>query len=308
MASKTVLSFTDISDLVETLITGLRDRGATFDQVHGVPRGGWLPASLVSERMGLQLVETPPTDSQTKCLIVDDIADSGLTAQRYADLGHEFVALVAKSHTPTWITSACQVAGDDWIVFPWELGTAEAVGPTDAVVRLLEFIGETPNRPGLLNTPRRVVEALAEMTEGYNQDPADHLGVVFPDHCDEMVVVTGIDFTSLCEHHMLTFTGTASIAYIPKGQVVGLSKLARVVDVFARRLQVQERLTEQIADAIETHLSPKGVGVIVQAHHSCMGCRGVRKPGARMLTSSLRGAIKTKPEARAEFLSLARPA
>ena len=170
---------------------------------------------------------------------------------------------------------------------------------------LLEFIGEDPTCPGLARTPERVIDALAEMTVGYREDPATHLGVVFPDVCDEMVVVSDIDFTSVCEHHLLTFTGTAAIAYIPDGQVVGLSKLARVVDVFARRLQVQERLTEQVADAIVEHLHPKGVGVVIRARHSCMGCRGVRKPRAVMTTSSLRGALKEKPAARAEFLGLA---
>lgn len=180
--------------------------------------------------------------------------------------------------------------------------------PTDAVVRLLEHVGEDPTRPGLADTPDRVLRSLAEMTSGYHDDPAAILARQFPDDYDEMVVVRGVEFHSLCEHHLLGFAGTATVGYLPapgKG-VVGLSKLARLVDCFARRLQVQERLTTQVADAIEQHLQPSGVGVVVAARHSCMGCRGVRKPGAEMVTSALRGAMRTQPETRAEFLALAR--
>jgi len=192
-------------------------------------------------------------------------------------------------------------------VFPWEVGTDDEHGPADAVRRLLQFVGEDPMRPGLLDTPDRVVRALAEMTSGYQLDPAEVLARQFPDDYDEMVVVRGVSFHSMCEHHMLGFSGTATVGYLPapgRG-VVGLSKLARLVDLYARRLQVQERLTTQIADAIEEHLEPLGVGVLIAAHHSCMGCRGVRKPEAEMVTSALRGALREKPEARAEFLALA---
>lgn len=177
-----------------------------------------------------------------------------------------------------------------------------------AVATLLGYIGEDPQRPGLADTPARVVRALAELTAGYCDDPAELLARVFPDDHDEMVVVTGIDFTSLCEHHLLTFTGTAVVGYLPApgAGVVGLSKLARLVDCYARRLQVQERMTSQVADAMVEHLAPLGVGVVVRARHSCMGCRGVRKPGAEMVTSALRGAMRDQADTRAEFLALAR--
>lgn len=177
--------------------------------------------------------------------------------------------------------------------------------PITAVRTLLAMIGEDPTRPGLLDTPDRVVRAFVEMTEGYHVDPADVLARRFADRCDEMVVVSDIDFTSLCEHHLLPFVGVAAIGYLPDDEVVGLSKLARLVDVFARRLQVQERMTDQIADALWDHVGPLGVGVVVQAKHSCMGCRGVRKPGATMTTSAMRGAMRDNPETRAEFLRLA---
>jgi GTP cyclohydrolase IA len=175
-----------------------------------------------------------------------------------------------------------------------------------AVVELLRHLGEDPDRAGLRDTPRRVVAALVEMTAGYAEDPRDYLAVTFDgERCDEMVVLRQVAFTSVCEHHLLPFTGTASVAYVPTGRIVGLSKLARTVEVYARRLQVQERLTVQIADAVETYLEPDGVGVLLRARHHCMGCRGVHKPEAEMVTSALRGSLKDDPRTRAEFLALA---
>lgn len=187
-----------------------------------------------------------------------------------------------------------------------ELVDAELV--LDAVQTLLYWVGEDPAREGLRDTPGRVLRSLAELTQGYQADPGVILERSFPDQYDEMVVLRGVTFTSLCEHHLLPFVGVASVGYVPApgAGVVGLSKLARLVSCFAQRLQVQERMTVQIADALEEHLTPLGSGVLVEAHHSCMGCRGVRQPGALMVTSSLRGAMRDEPETRAEFLALAR--
>jgi GTP cyclohydrolase IA len=187
------------------------------------------------------------------------------------------------------------------------LEVADFVGEAaeGAVATLLTFLGEDPDRDGLRATPRRVVAYLAEMTSGYEEDPAELLAVSFSERCDEMVVLTGVDFTSLCEHHLLPFTGTATVGYVPAERVVGVSKLARVVDIFAHRLQVQERLTRQVAEAVSEHLEPLGVGVVVEASHACLGCRGARKPGATMVTSAMTGVMLEKPEARAEFLALA---
>ena len=188
------------------------------------------------------------------------------------------------------------------------LDEAEAMCPVEGAVRILlgRVIYEDPTREGLLDTPARVVKALGQMTEGYGQDPREILGTTFDtDGYDEMVVLRGIDFVSLCEHHMLPFIGTAAVGYVPGERVVGLSKLARLVDCFSRRLQIQERMTKEIADAVMEVLSPQGVGVVVSAHHSCMGCRGVRKPGASMVTSYLAGVMRDNVAARAEFLALA---
>ncbi len=174
-----------------------------------------------------------------------------------------------------------------------------------AVKTLLQLIREDPGRDGLVDTPARVVKSLLELTSGYRLDPAKILARTFDVAYDEMVIVRDIDFTSLCEHHLLPFAGTVTIGYLPTDRVVGLSKLPRLVECFARRLQVQERLTTEIAEAIEQHLGAKGVGVIVTATHTCMSARGVAKV-APMVTSAMLGALRDKPAARAEFLALAR--
>lgn len=172
-----------------------------------------------------------------------------------------------------------------------------------AVVRLLRFIGEEPGRDGLVDTPRRVVRAWREMTSGYQEDPAEILTRTFEETSDELVILRGISFYSTCEHHMLPFYGTASVGYLP-GKVVGISKLARLVHCYARRLQIQERLTRQIAAAIAEHLDARGTGVIVTAHHLCMGCRGVRQASTEMVTSSMLGTLRNDPVSRSEFLRL----
>lgn len=180
--------------------------------------------------------------------------------------------------------------------------------PESAVATLLRHIGEDPARDGLRDTPRRVVKAWAEMTIGYAQDPADVLGVQFAqdDPYTGIIALRGVPFASLCEHHILPFTGTADIAYIPgpSNRIVGLSKLARLVDIYARRLQVQERLTVQIVEALETHLTPKASACVIRADHTCMSIRGVAKNASGMVTSELRGAFMDDPRARAELMAL----
>lgn len=151
-------------------------------------------------------------------------------------------------------------------------------------------------------TPKRFLKALLEMTNGYILDPAEILARRFPQSFDEMIVVNDIEFTSMCEHHLLPIIGKATVGYIPNGEVVGLSKIPRLVDCFAHRFQLQERLTKEIADALEQHLKPVGVGVIIEASHQCMSCRGVRKQNPKMITSDMRGAIRNDSKARAEFL------
>ena len=179
---------------------------------------------------------------------------------------------------------------------------------TEGLIRdLLTALGEEPGREGLLDTPKRVRKSLSFLTEGYAQDPRDVLGTaIFEEQYDEMVLVKDIELYSLCEHHLLPFIGKAHIAYIPNGRIVGLSKLPRLVDLFSRRLQVQERLTTQIAGALQDLLQPRGVGVVIEASHLCMMMRGVQKQNSQTVTSCLLGCFKEDHQTRAEFLDLVR--
>lgn len=189
-------------------------------------------------------------------------------------------------------------------------GRAETKAPVDtarvaaAVSEILAAIGEDPGRDGLLATPERVAAMYEELFSGIAEDPGRHLTVTFAADHDEMVMVREIPFASVCEHHLVPFIGRAHVAYIPNndGRITGISKLARLVDGFARRLQVQERMTTQIADAIELALAPRGVLVVVEAEHLCMSMRGVKKPGTVTVTSSVRGLFRTDPSTRAEAM------
>jgi GTP cyclohydrolase I len=172
---------------------------------------------------------------------------------------------------------------------------------------LLEGVDEDPGRPGLKGTPRRVASMFLEILGGSNEDPAKHLRAIHEEKHDEMVIIKNIPLYSMCEHHLLPFAGVAHVAYIPKsGRIVGLSKIARVVDIFSRRLQVQERLTKQVADILDEHLKPLGVMVVIEAEHMCMSMRGAKKPKAVTVTSAVRGSFRTNSATRAEAMMLIR--
>jgi GTP cyclohydrolase I len=173
-----------------------------------------------------------------------------------------------------------------------------------AVKEILFAVGEDVEREGIRGTPVRVASMYAELLSGMREDPKEHLSSVFSETYDEIVLLRDIPFYSICEHHLMPFIGSAHVAYLPSGTVLGVSKLARIVDCFAHRLQVQERLTDQIADFIMGSLKPRGVAVVLEASHSCMTIRGIKKPGSVMVTSSLRGIFKRDPKSRSEVMSL----
>lgn len=183
--------------------------------------------------------------------------------------------------------------------------TTEEIKIQSIVKDLIALLGEDPSREGLLETPKRVEASLKFLTRGYRQDIEKVLnGAIYEENYDEMVVVKDIDLFSLCEHHLLPFYGKAHVAYLPAGKIIGLSKIPRIVDIFSRRLQVQERLTSQIADCLMQHLKPRGAAVVVEAFHLCMAMRGVEKKDSFCVTSSMLGTFRSDPRSRAEFFSL----
>lgn len=286
-------------------------------RMYGIPRGGTIVAFMIANQfVGIELVERP----EEADFFVDDIWDTGATAKRfYEQFGAPTYALFDKARDPRW--------KGQWLVLPWE--TTDPTKPeSDTFLRVLQFIGEDATRSGLKETPARAAAYFKDATVGYTKKPADVLKD-FADgaeRVDQMVFQGAIPFFSMCEHHMAPFFGVVHIGYIPNGKVLGLSKFARLVDVFARRLQVQERLTNQIADALWEWLIPEageeapikeqfesairraaapsgeGVGVTIRARHLCMESRGVQKIGTVTYTSALRGSIKNEPSAREEFM------
>jgi GTP cyclohydrolase I len=267
-------------------------------KLFGVPRGGIPAAYLVARAIGQRAVITSVPDDAH--VFIDDIVDSGATLERWT------------SRFPCRPFHALFTNDGSWHVFPWEGGADDrdsaARGAEDIPTRLLQWVGEDPKREGLRDTPQRFLKAWKSYTQGYSMRAEDVLKT-FEDggeKYDELVLVRDIPVYSHCEHHLAPFFGHAAVAYIPDGRVVGLSKLARLVDIYARRLQVQERLTQQIAHALNDALVPRGVAVVVECRHMCMEARGVRTSGAVTSTSCLLGALKANASARAEFLSLLR--
>lgn len=299
MSDKVYLTHQDIQNCCSVIATTIKqhftgENSKEFPKVYPIPRGG-VPATYILQRyLDCVIVATP----EEADFFFDDLIDSGATLKDYcARYDKPFYAAVVKEYSG-W--------KGQWLVFPWE-GTAES-SIQDNIVRLLQYVGEDPTRGGLLETPKRVAKAWEKWTSGYNVD-IKALLKVFEDgaeNCDEMVTVKDIPIYSHCEHHMAAIIGTVTISYIPDGKIVGLSKLSRLADAFARRLQVQERLTNQIADALFEHLKPKGVGVMLSARHLCMESRGVCQQGHHTITTALRGVIKEDPQARAEFLLTAK--
>jgi GTP cyclohydrolase I len=301
MNEKLVVTPTQVAVMVAEMAQLVKDKykqKSSRVKIWGVPRGGIPVAMMLSGMLDCPLADNPASAD----IVVDDILDSGATMVRYQEQFPDkwFLPMIRKIADPVWTNK--------WIVLPWEVTDKGVdVSADDIVLRLLEFIGEDPTREGLQETPRRVLKAWKEWAQGYGVDPASILKT-FTDgaeNCgDEFVIVRNIPIVSKCEHHLADITGFAHVGYIPNGKIVGLSKLARLADLFARRLQVQERLTNQIADALVECLEPKGVGVVIHAAHACMSSRGVKVQGSITTTSAMRGVCLSKPEARHEFLSL----
>lgn len=298
MTTKRILNLTynEIMDLAYAVAEKINALNLKEARIYAIPRGGVPAAMMVMRylRCASKLVDKP----QEANLLIDDIYDSGATCQRYQMLSPDahFYALVDKQRLEN--------RDDSWVVFPWE--GSETSSASDIPTRLLQYIGEDPERGGLIETPARFLKAWKTWAAGYGQDPAEILKV-FEDGAEsynELILVKDIPVYSHCEHHLAPFFGVAHVGYIPNGKIVGLSKLSRLVDIYARRLQVQERLTQQVATALNEHLSPLGVGVVIECRHMCMESRGIQRQGATTTTSAMLGALHDETAARAEFLTL----
>lgn len=286
--------------VITALAVELAEKLPACARVYGIPRGGIPVAYMLRGINGITIADTPEEAEY----LVDDIIDSGVTAAHWEEkCGKPVYALVDRA-APANNGPVANRYLTGWLVFPWEGNEDGSI--EDNIRRLLQFIGEDPNREGLLETPKRVAKAYAEWFDGYRTDiPA--LFKTFTDgaeNCDEMIIIDNIPVESFCEHHMARFHGIAHVGYIPNGKIVGLSKIPKLVRVFSHRLQVQERLTNQIADALVEHLKPLGVAVVVQCAHTCMSSRGARVHGTTTTTSAMRGVLLTDAPARAEFMAL----
>lgn len=262
----------------------IKDLSLAGIKIWGIPRGGAVISGL-ARRFGAIVVSDPKLAD----IAVDDIIDSGKTAaQIQAQYALPTIALVDKKKEN--IT--------EWVKFPWEEEADKDI--SDSILRMIEYIGEDPVRDGLIETPARVVKSWDALFEGYRTNP-DHFLKWFDDDTDEMIITNRITFYSTCEHHLLPFYGHVSIGYVPNGRVLGLSKFARIVNCYARRLQIQERMTRQIAELIQPFV--EGVAVHVQAQHLCTMARGVNQQNSAMITNYLTGCFRTEASARAEFLA-----
>ena len=261
----------------------IKERASRLDKslkYYGVPRGGQYIAALLN-----------PVDTIDEAdIIIDDLIDSGNTRDGFSKYNKPFVGLFDKQKEDE--------LKNKWLVFPWE--DKNEVPVEDNFVRILEYLGEDPNREGLKDTPRRYVKFLKEFLE-----PKEFKFTTFENEgTDQMILQTNIPFYSLCEHHVAPFFGVANIAYIPSERIVGLSKLARTVDLYANKFQNQERITTQIAERLHNELNPLGVAVTLKAQHLCMCMRGVKKHDTWTMTSKLIGVFKSDEKVRNEFLSL----
>lgn len=302
----------DIGALAEYI----RSKGRTYRHIYGVPRGGIALAAALSRELKLPLISEQTmlglSNRASDILVADDVIDSGATRARFGLL--DFACLHWKHPNPTAeaidgsMTYTAHVVDAGWINYFWE-DSDKAAPVEDNFRRIFQYVGEDASREGLLETPKRMAAAWKEMCQGYSMKVEDVMKHFDGEGCNEIVLIRDIEFNSLCEHHGLPFIGTAHVAYIPSKRVIGASKLARILDIYAKRLQIQERIGEQVTAALmDSALEAKAAACIIQAKHMCMQCRGIKKQQSTMVTSSMKGVFLEDTTrglaARAELMAL----
>lgn len=267
-----------------------------FWNIYGIPRGGYAIAIELGKLLDLDVI-TDEEYINGGTLVVDDLIDSGKTLSKYKN---NKKAVIFVKNKKTKLVDYYVEEVNDWVKFPDEPENEVQ----EHITRVMQYIGEDVSREGLIETPKRVQRAIDEIFSGYKQNPKDLMKTFTQGTCQEMVILKNCEFYSTCEHHMFPFFGHISIGYIPNKKVIGVSKLARLTDLFAKRMQIQERMTSQIADVLMKELDAKGVYVVCEGVHFCMRSRGVKKQDASMITSAVRGVFKKDAKARQEFLTL----
>jgi GTP cyclohydrolase I len=290
---------------VSTLVDMIRTSRISFSGIYGIPSGGIPLAMELAKQLGLPLLIDDPLKDHSdgrRILVVDDLVDTGRTIERFLKAGLDVATLHVKQWAKFRPTFCANPPCEHWIVHWWEGSETKSI--EDAIIRQLQFIGEDPTREGLRETPGRVVRAMGELFQGYKETVDD----VFKDFDGEqiggMVYLKDVEFFSTCEHHMVPFNGVAHMAYIPNGRVIGASKLARLLDVYCRRLQIQERIGEQVTTALMEKLKPKGAACIIEGKHLCISSRGVRKQHSILGYSSMKGSFLEDSATRLEFILL----
>lgn len=283
---------------ITELSNKIKANGKIYSSLYPIPRGGYKIAIELSKILNIPII-TNKENINKNTLIVDDLIDSGKTIQEFNK--YDTAVLFIKNKKNKLATYYVQeLKQNEWIKFPDEKDNEIE----KHIERILQYIGENTSREGLIETPKRMKKAYDEIFAGYKENPKDLMKTFKEGTCNEMVILKNCEFYSTCEHHFLPFFGHISIGYIPYKKVIGISKLARLVDCFSKRMQIQENMTTQIADCIMKELSARGVMVICEAQHFCMKSRGVKKQNASMVTSAIRGVFKDNIALRQEFLSV----
>jgi len=291
-----ILDWSEFYGLCENLANKIKGKYRVIYPIH---KNGLYVANFLSESLGLKIIydkESINDFNKSELIIVDDLVDSGRTLSSFK--GIDKAVLFVKNNNQKKVKYFVEKT-NDWIRFPFE----KENDIEENIVRMLEYIGEDPTREGLIDTPKRIVKSWDKLYGGYKMNPKDLVTSFQDGACDEVVILKNIEFYSVCEHHNLPFFGKISIGYLPRKKVIGVSKLARIVEVYARRMQIQEKMTTQIADCIVDLINPRGVMVVCEAQHFCVVARGVEKKNSLMVTSAIRGAFRKK-DLRDEFLNL----